>query len=190
MALRLRIVAACALALVLPGAALAQKAVVHDQTLDAYMRIAADYWHAQPSCTAPDGTPIPPDVVMSDRPERGVAAWAEMPGCRIWLDKDFWPAPPDEQHCNLIAHEWGHLLGHDHSAAQPSLMWGGWTNNVVPACAAYRPAPVRLEPRGPTGIARRHKLRRRIARRCARKAAKRGHTRRRSGKVRRCVRRR
>src|SRR3954453_16222113 len=141
MALRLRIVAACALALVLPGAAAAQEAVVHDQTLDAYMRIAADYWHAQPSCTAPDGTPIPPDVVLSDRPEGGGAAWAEMPGCRIWLDKDFYPAPPDEQHCNLIAHEWGHLLGHVHSTNPNDLMWGQWTNNVVPGCRAFAATP-------------------------------------------------
>src|SRR4051812_33190201 len=187
MALRLGIVAACALALLLPGAAAAQEAVVHDQTLDAYMRIAADYWHAQPSCTAPDGTAIPPYAVMADRPEPGVAAWAEVPGCRIWLDKDFWPAPPDEQHCNLIAHEWGHLLGHDHSSDPHALMWGGWTNNVVPACSAYRPAPLRFEPRPSTGSARHHKRRHRTRRRCAGRAAKRGHTRRLSARARRCV---
>ena len=36
---------------------------------------------------------------------------AELPGCRIWLDRDHWPAPSDEVDCTIVAHEWGHLLG-------------------------------------------------------------------------------
>jgi hypothetical protein len=143
MRLRVTILAAsCALALLAPATAAADHGpVVNDPTFMQYMRIAAEYWGQTPSCEGPDGTTIPPHAVMADDPNPQVAAWAEVPGCRIWLDASHWPAPPGEQHCNLIAHEWGHLLGHQHSEDSHNLMWGQWTNNVVPACQAYRPRP-------------------------------------------------
>jgi len=132
--------AACALALLPAATAAADDGqVVNDPTLAQYMRIAAGYWGApEPHCEGPNGESIAPYAVMADDPNPSVAAWAEMPGCRIWLDADYWPAPPSEQYCNLIAHEWGHLLGHPHSEDSHNLMWGQWTNNVVPGCVAYR----------------------------------------------------
>jgi hypothetical protein len=117
--------AACALALLSPATAGADDGqVVNDPTLAQYMRIAAGYWGApEPHCEGPDGQSISPYAVMADDPNPSVAAWAEMPGCRIWLDADYWPAPPSEQYCNLIAHEWGHLLGYPHSEDSHNLMW-------------------------------------------------------------------
>jgi hypothetical protein len=135
--------AACALALLAPPVARADHGeVVNDPTFDQYMRIAAEYWGGQqPQCNGPNGQAIAPHAVYADNPDPAVGAWAEVPGCRIWLDRTHWPAPPKEQHCNLIAHEWGHLLGQEHSQDQASLMWGSWINNVAPGCTAFRPQP-------------------------------------------------
>jgi hypothetical protein len=138
--------AACALALAAPSTALADHGeTISDPTVDAYMRVAAEYWGGQlPQCTGPQGEAIPAHAVYGDNPDPAVGAWAEVPGCRIWLDRTHWPAAPSETHCNLLAHEWGHLLGQEHSPDQTSLMWGGWINKVVPGCVAFRaqaPAP-------------------------------------------------
>jgi hypothetical protein len=112
---------------------------VNDPTLAQYMEIAKAYWGGpEPHCTESDGTVIPPYAVMGNDPNPNVAAWAEIGGCRIWLDSDFWPAPPSEEYCNLIAHEWGHLTGRHHSTDSSDLMWPQWTNNVVPQCAEFR----------------------------------------------------
>src|SRR2546423_6078373 len=135
--MRLRITplaAVCALALMARVTATADQGV-NDPELSGYIRIAREYWREAPLCNGPNGQAVGPQVAIANNPDPGVAAWAEQPGCRMWLDSDHWPAPPDEQHCNLIAHEWGHLLGHTHSSDPHSLMWGGWTNNVVPGCA-------------------------------------------------------
>jgi hypothetical protein len=147
MRLRITTIAtACALALVAAPVARADHGVVvNDPTFDKYMGVAAQYWGGQqPRCNGPNGQTIPPHAVYDDNPDPAVGAWAEVPGCRIWLDRTHWPAAPSEAHCNLIAHEWGHLLGQQHSPDQNSLMWGGWINNVAPGCVAFRataPAP-------------------------------------------------
>ena len=147
--MRLRLItiaAACAFALVAPCTALADHgAPVNDPTFDQYMRIAAEYWGGQqPQCTGPNGEKIPPHAAYGDDPNPAVGAWAEVPGCRMWLDRTHWPAAPSESHCNLVAHEYGHLLGQPHSPDQNSLMWANGINNVVPGCTVFRtpsPAP-------------------------------------------------
>jgi hypothetical protein len=97
-------------------------------------------------------------------------------GCHIWLDRDYWPAPPSEQYCNLIAHEWGHLLGHGHSTDPNDLMWPQWTNDVVPGCRVFRASLDSVEepaPTAPAKINRLSKLRR--AKRARRACAARKH---------------
>jgi hypothetical protein len=135
--------AACALALVAPSAARADHGqVVDDPTLLQYLQVAREHWGGQePRCPGPNGQSIAPHAVMADDPDPAVGAWAEVPGCRIWLDATHWPAAPSEPHCNLIAHEWGHLLGHEHSPDSTSLMWASWINNVVLGCQAFRVQP-------------------------------------------------
>src|SRR3954468_16597069 len=106
MRLRLFILVICAFAVLAAPARADHGVTVVDSTLARYMQIAAAYWNApEPVCSGQDGEVIYPHAVMADDPTPGVAAWADVGGCHIWLDRDFWPAPPDEQHCNLIAHE-------------------------------------------------------------------------------------
>ena len=142
MRLRLAILVVFAFALLAAPARADHGATINDPTLSRYMAIAAAYWGGpEPVCTTQDGQVIRPHAVLADNPQPEVAAWAEVGGCRIWLDIDFWPAAPDELYCNLIAHEWGHLLGYGHSSNPSDLMWPEWTNNVVPGCQVFRPPP-------------------------------------------------
>lgn len=92
--------------------------------LSQYLAIAQTHWGAPaPTCTGQDGESIPVHAVLYDDPDPEVSAMAELPGCRIWLDRGSWPAAPDEVDCTILAHEWGHLLGHGHSDDDQSLMY-------------------------------------------------------------------
>jgi hypothetical protein len=145
MRLRLATLLVCAFALMAAPARADHGETVLDPTLARYMEIAASYWGGpEPVCTAPDGEVIRPHAVLGNDPSPNVAAWAEVGGCRIWLDTDYWSSTPNEQYCNLIAHEWGHLLGRGHSSDPKDLMWPQWTNNVVPGCAVFRAAPMKI----------------------------------------------
>jgi hypothetical protein len=189
MRLRLATLLVCAFALLAVPARADHGATVVDPTLARYMEIAASYWGGpEPVCTAPDGQVIHPHAVMANDPTPNRAAWAEVRGCRIWLDTDYWSSTPNEQYCNLIAHEWGHLLGHEHSSNQNDLMWPQWTNNVVPACAAFRPPPIAI----PAAAAPKHKLRPVKRRKRCSRASRRGrrHVRRQRRHRRTCLRHR
>jgi hypothetical protein len=152
MRLRLAILVVCAFALLAAPAHADHGVTVVDATVARYMQIAAAYWNApEPVCTSQDGGTIHPHAVIADDPDPAVAAWAEVGGCHMWLDRDYWPAPPSEQYCNLIAHEWGHLLGHGHSTNPNDLMWPQWTNDVVPGCQVFR-SPERLTEPSPSTV--------------------------------------
>src|SRR3954453_4421111 len=155
---RLATLLVCAFALLAAPARADHGQTVVDPTLARYMEIAASYWGgAEPTCTAPDGQVIHPHAVMANDPTPNRAAWAEVGGCRIWLDSDYWSTTPNEQYCNLIAHEWGHLLGRQHSSDPNDLMWPQWTNNVVPGCAVFRSEPVSIPARAAAPKARLHR---------------------------------
>lgn len=112
-----------------------------DETLAAYLGAAATHWGGQaPSCETDSGPPIQVHAVMFDDPDPTVAARAEQPGCRIWLDRDHWPQRPSEQGCVAILHEWGHLLGQGHSRDRRGLMWP-WPQTGPRGCAAFGSAP-------------------------------------------------
>jgi hypothetical protein len=110
-----------------------------DADLESYVEIAQAHWDVPaPSCTGADGERIPAHTVLYDNPDPDVVAKAEQPGCRMWLDRDFWPAPPSRIACTIIAHEWGHLLGHGHSADTNDLMYVQPLTGA-PGCSLYDP---------------------------------------------------
>jgi hypothetical protein len=124
----------CALALLLTVPARADHGPAYlDETFASYLQIAAVHW----------GVSAPPCVhaTLFDDPNPAVTARAEQPGCRIWLDRDFWPAPPRVRGCVEIAHELGHLLGHGHT---PHGLMSEEALGVVPGCSVFRRRPARI----------------------------------------------
>jgi hypothetical protein len=110
-----------------------------NRDLETYLEIAQAHWDAAaPTCPGPAGERIPPHAVLYDNPNPDVVATAEQPGCRIWLDRDFWPAPPSRFACTIIAHEWGHLLGHGHSRDEHDLMHAQPFEGA-PGCSLFDP---------------------------------------------------
>jgi Matrixin len=131
---------ACVLALAAPSLARADHGEPYTHpALAQYLEIAEAHWGSPPpSCGAADGQVIPVHVVLYDNPNPKVTATAEQPGCRIWLDRDWWPAPASRIDCTIIAHEWGHLLGHGHSHDKSSLMFPQPLTGA-PGCWAFTP---------------------------------------------------
>jgi hypothetical protein len=171
------ILVTCALALLPAAARAAGEDVVNDPAVATYMGIAAGFWGQTPHCTGPNGEQIAPYAIWGDNPNPFEGAWAEMPGCRIWLNRRQWPLPPNESQCNLIAHEWGHLLGLDHSPDPTNLMYGGEIPMVVPGCVQFRepddladdPTPAPARPAKPKRL---HLKKRKAPKRCAPARAK------------------
>jgi hypothetical protein len=144
---------------------------VADPRVEAWAAVARATWGASPVCA---------EGVRIDRAERlpnaGLWAAAEMPGCHVSLDPDFYPAPAlwsateggrarwEEQMCNVVVHEWGHLLGRPH-AEDPHDVMAVVVPLAVPGCRAGAPQPARA--RKPAA-AKRRPARRPPARRSAR----------------------
>lgn len=121
---------------------------VADAQVDAWLDVAHAWWGRAPDC---------PGGVLVDRAERmaGADVWAsaETPGCRISLDPDFYPRPAawstsawgrrewQRLMCNVVAHEWGHLLGHGH-ASDPHDLMAPVAPFVVTACRRSVPSSV------------------------------------------------
>jgi hypothetical protein len=109
-----------------------------DESLSSYLRVAERHWGAgPPPCVGLRGEPVHVHAALFDDPDPFVTARAEQPGCRIWLDRDWWPAPPSRRHCVEVVHEWGHLLGHGH--VEHGLM-SAEAHGAVPGCEAFRRA--------------------------------------------------
>jgi hypothetical protein len=111
--------------------------------LQRYLEIAQSHWGVPaPTCTTADGQTVSVHAALYDDPDDGVSARAELPGCRIWLDRDFWPRQLDRIDCTIIVHEWGHLLGHAHDGHRNSLMYEQPTQGA-PGCSLLRAAGAR-----------------------------------------------
>ena len=124
-------------------------------TVARYLQIAERHWAVPaPTCTADDGSIIGVHAVLYDNPERGVVASAEQPGCRIWLDEDWWPAAPSERDCVTIVHEWGHLLGYGHSGNERSLMFS-YPTGGAPECAFFARRATRARKAAPQAARKR-----------------------------------
>jgi hypothetical protein len=115
-------VAAVALALAAPAAAQAETTFLDDD-LGTYFGIAHAYWGGPiPTCVENGVLTVPVHAVLYDDPDPSVAARAEQPGCRIWLDRGKWRRMGRAEACMVVVHEWGHLLGHGHSEDPSDLM--------------------------------------------------------------------
>jgi hypothetical protein len=187
MRLSLAVIAASLLLALAPAGAsayLSPGEPVADGQVDGWVAVARATWGTEPAC---------PEGVRLDRaqrlPDAGLWAAAEMPGCHISLDPDFYPAPAlwtatdagraqwAEQMCNVVVHEWGHLLGHAHAADAHDVM-AAVVPRVVQACRAeaprVAPAPRTVPaPRAKRAVSRKAAAKRRPARRgaLARKSA-------------------
>lgn len=144
--------------LLLVGASSAQAAViidprstVTDPLVIAHLEIAAAYWQTAPDC--PDGINVGRWTEANDPNVWGLAT---TPGCDMWLDADHYPMAADEEDpdgwrqaiCTTVVHEYGHLLGHDHSDDPNSIMTPlfSFGHDYVPGCARPVAPPVVEEP--------------------------------------------
>ena len=117
-------VALSAVALLLPVAARADHGVpLLDDGLATYFGIAQAHWGGPlPGCVANGVTVIPVHAVLYDDPVASVAARADQPGCRLWLDRSHWREMAPVEACTIVVHEWGHLVGLGHSHDPLDLM--------------------------------------------------------------------
>ena len=174
-------VALAALALALPSAARADHGTpfLHDD-LATYFGMAQAHWGGPlPSCVANGVTTVPVHAVLYDDPEPDVAARADQPGCRVWLDRSSWREMRPAEACTIVVHEWGHLLGHGH-VVDPLDLMAEMPLRAPRECAALRRP------------ARRARASSRAARRCAavtKRRARRAHLKRGRVVPRACVRR-
>lgn len=104
--------------------------------LDAHLAVANQHWGATPPCGWPT-------VAIYDETAPGRSGWADLAGCRIMLDRRHVDhLLDDEGLCNLVAHEWGHLVGYVgdlpddrwHSSDPEHLMNPWQIVRAVPAC--------------------------------------------------------
>jgi hypothetical protein len=132
-------VALAAIAIVLPAPARADHGrPVLDDALGTYFGLAQSHWGGPlPTCVANGVTLIPVHAVFYDDPDPSVAAKAEQPGCKLWLDRELWHEMRPVEACTIVLHEWGHLLGYGHVRDPLNLMAEFPTRPPV-ECAALR----------------------------------------------------
>lgn len=66
------------------------------------------------------------------------AAWAEVGGCRIWIDYPHWRSQTRESRCGIFVHEYLHLLGYDHGTRAERRVWGRFERRFPRACRRFR----------------------------------------------------
>jgi len=136
-------VALAAVALALPTAASAGETSFLDDDLGTYFGIAHEHWGGPvPTCTQNGVTVVSAHAVLYDDPNPSVAARAEQPGCTLWLDRGHWRAMGTVEACMIVVHEWGHLLGHEHSH-DPNDLMAEFPRRPPRDCAALRRHPRR-----------------------------------------------
>jgi hypothetical protein len=172
-AARAAALSALALCLCMPTLARAdQGTTLLDENLATYMAIAHSYWGGPiPTCVENGVTVVLAHAILYDDPDPSVAARSMQPGCEIGLDRGHWRSMRPAEACMIVVHEWGHLLGHDHSPDPLDLMA---EMPIVPPrrCAAlgHRAPRARASARRAASCVARAKRARRRPRACVRHA--------------------
>lgn len=123
---------------------------IKDPQIQSWLNVANNYWSQYPNC--PNGIWI--GVWEKPKPSNGVAQ-ATIGGCEIWLSPKWWPANTlaNDQNlwkkilCNSLTHEYGHLLGYQHSKDKHNVMYEAVQFNV-PACNFSAEMPAKVGQKG------------------------------------------
>ena len=170
-AARAAALSALALCLCMPSFAHADQGTTFlDENLATYMAIAHAYWGGPiPTCVENGVTVVPAHAILYNDPDPSVAARSMQPGCEIGLDRGHWRTMRPAEACMIVVHEWGHLLGYQHSHDPLDLM--AETPIVAPRrCAAlgHRAPRARASARRAKSCTARAKRARRHRRACVR----------------------
>jgi hypothetical protein len=131
------------LAVVGAPAAAGESAIAANDVVSRSTQLVAGYW----ARVAPERT-LACEQVSFRWADPAPAAWGDgdgwayLGGCTIWLSRAHWRmdrpvrnAEAAEYWCNVIAHEWGHLLGFDHDA--PFAVMQPQATMATPECRRY-----------------------------------------------------
>lgn len=86
---------------------------INDARVAASLPIAERYWGQTADCRT---------LTISESLATAIAGWASRSAdgeCRIWIDRVVLASGNASGICSIVAHEYGHLLGRDHSPNQP-----------------------------------------------------------------------
>lgn len=127
-------VIAVLLALASPAAAATVDiATTADPNLAAYAAAAQQHW-GNPSCAT---------VQVRSMTQPDPAVYARADDCTIWIDASDWHMLDRSLRCNMMLHEWGHLMGHDHTDDPRSIMVPLPINARPAACDTFVLAEMR-----------------------------------------------
>jgi hypothetical protein len=131
------------LAVVAAPASAGESAIVDNDVVTRSATLVADYWaRVAPervfACEQPSFRWVEPAPAGWGDGD----GWAHLGGCTIWLSRAHWRmdhpvrnAEAAEYWCNVISHEWGHLLGFDHDA--PFAVMRPEATMATPECRRY-----------------------------------------------------
>ena len=97
---------------------------------DSYEKLATDFWgvSAKPGCETYgiqiEYTWQEEQLSWMGKPmDRSIVAMADIGGCHMWIKTDWWFSVPKMWRCTVFLHEWGHLLGFQHSPDFNNIMY-------------------------------------------------------------------